>query len=921
MKIYQQDFSVNLLPKFEWVLAAPHVQLSDLKNINDWHTNMPAHNSEVKQVLWGRVTLSFNALEREHAYLTIGNPALDLVDIYLLDNQERILNSYLFGAKRAFDKRQVRHRLFIAEVEDGYSNVHVYLKIQNDGPLVFPIYLEKQSIAINKEQNTLIIVGFLSGGLSILACYFFITYIFMRSPIRFWFSLFCAAFVLLYLNSTGVIGQLTGVTAYISNFSIALAGTVLLAALKVIFTILGNLPNLWRYSLYTLGGSLIGLAFLDLGTLQIKLVLMLLLTCILLLAILSSPYSEPDKKNANLLSLLGFTLVSCGVAGQLAVYFLINSFNQFSPLLLDTLIMLGILVIALAIETHEKVLAHRHNQQQLNAIDDLQHFYNLFTSAAEGLYTSSIDGKLMSVNPAMCTLFGYQDEQHMLANISNANEFYANPEDRDLFLGEIHQHGKVIGKEIKGIKSDNSEFWFSISGQIKIENNERYVFGSIFDITKRKQSDMSLEFMATHDSLTGVYNRREFERQLKQTMLMVREEQGDLALLYMDLDQFKIVNDTCGHKAGDMLISELTQKLDNLVADQGTFARLGGDEFGVLLKNDNAQVAYLLANKILNAVAEYRFIWEKNIFTLGISIGHASWHLDISSAEQLLSMADAACYISKKQGRNQIHTYSQQDDYEQKHQTELSWLSTINQAVQNNQFELFYQHFRALNKKVEGHHYEILIRMKNDTSEFIAPADFMPAAERYNLTAQIDRWVVETYFAWLHSHPEHLVELSQVNINLSGHSLADNELKLFILNAFEKYKIPYHKICFEMIESMAILKKEETLAFIGTFQKLGCKFALDDFGCGFSSYNYLKNISIQQLKIDGSFVKDILVDPVCLAMVNSIKDVAKAMEIETVAEFVESPEVMVELGKIGVDYAQGYGVVKPFSLKEFSPLR
>jgi diguanylate cyclase (GGDEF)-like protein/PAS domain S-box-containing protein len=609
-----------------------------------------------------------------------------------------------------------------------------------------------------------------------------------------------------------------------------------------------------------------------------------------------------------------------GVVIQFSQYISTNTFHQVSSLFLDALVMLGILVLALAIATHEKVLIRRHSQQQLNAINDLQRFYKLFTNAAEGLYTSTIDGKLISVNPAMCSLFGYRDEQHMLANIQNASQFYANPEDRDLFLGEIHEHGKVIGKEIKGIKNDKSEFWFSISGQIKIENNERYLFGSIFDITKRKQSDISLEFMATHDPLTGVYNRREFEKQLKETLEGVRQSQGDLALLYMDLDQFKIVNDTCGHKAGDILISELTKKLDNLINKQGMLARLGGDEFGVLLKNDNAQVAYLLANKILKLVSDYRFVWEKNIFTLGISIGHVSWQRDISSPEQLLSMADAACYIAKERGRNQIHTSSQQDEYVQKHQTELSWLSIINQAIQHNHFELYYQHSQALNKKTEGHHYEILLRMRGENDELIAPADFMLAAERYNLTSQIDRWVVGKYFSWLEAHPEHLAQIEQVNINISGHSLADNELKLFMLNAFEKHKIPYHKICFEMIESMAILKMEETQAFISTFQKLGCKFALDDFGCGFSSYNYLKSVPIQQLKIDGSFVRDILIDPVNLAMVNAINDVAKAMNIETVAEFVESPELMVELGKMGVDYAQGYGVSKPAALSEFNPL-
>jgi diguanylate cyclase (GGDEF)-like protein len=388
----------------------------------------------------------------------------------------------------------------------------------------------------------------------------------------------------------------------------------------------------------------------------------------------------------------------------------------------------------------------------------------------------------------------------------------------------------------------------------------------------------------------------------------------------MDLDQFKVVNDTCGHKAGDMLLSQLSQKIDKLVAEKGILARLGGDEFGVLLEDDQAQMAYLLANKILNEVSEFRFVWEKNIFTLGISIGQVSWHTNITTAEQLMTMADSACYMAKERGRNQVHTYSQEDKHVQRYESELSWLSRINHAIEHNEFELHYQHYQALNKNNQGHHYEILLRMKNQGGILHTPGSFMPSAERYNLTAKIDRWVIENYFAWLANNPEHENQLTQANINLSGHSLADNELKLFVLNGFEKYKIPYHKICFEITESMAILKMDETLEFINTFHKLGCKFALDDFGSGFSSYSYLKTLPVEQLKIDGSFVKDILIDPINMAMVNSIKDVAKAMDMETIAEFVESTDVMVELGKMGLDYAQGYGVAKPAPLSEFKAL-
>jgi diguanylate cyclase (GGDEF)-like protein len=386
----------------------------------------------------------------------------------------------------------------------------------------------------------------------------------------------------------------------------------------------------------------------------------------------------------------------------------------------------------------------------------------------------------------------------------------------------------------------------------------------------------------------------------------------------MDLDQFKLVNDTCGHKAGDLLIKQLSQKLDAIVMEKGILARLSGDKFSILLEGDNAQMAYLLAKKLLKAVQEFRFVWENQIFTLGISIGHVTWQHNISTPEQLLNMADSACYIAKKRGRNQIHTYSFEDEYIQCYEYERSWVSHINHALENNGFELYYQHYQALSHSAEGHHYEILLRIRDPEGNIAPPSAFLPAAERYYLTSQIDRWVVDNYFTWLANNSQHSAELTRVSINLNGHSLADQELKLFVLNAFKRHKIPYEKVCFEIAESVAILKMDETLEFIHTFHKLGCLFALDDFGSGFSSFNYLKNLPVDQLKIDGSLIKNILVDPIDMAMVNSINDVAKVMGMETVAEFVESTEIMIELGKMGVDFAQGYSVAKPHALADFT---
>jgi diguanylate cyclase (GGDEF)-like protein/PAS domain S-box-containing protein len=916
--ISKQNSEINLLDKIDWLITEKSMQLSDIQNLQDWqHSYIPNQVSQDKS-LWGKINIVFDDPEEEQYFLTVGNPNLNYVDVFLLDEKDRILGSYLMGGKRDYAKRLFRHRLFITPISAEQQAVTVFLRINDDGPLVFSIDIDKQSSLVEREQLLLAIIGFISGGLALLACYFFITYIFMRSPVRFWFALSSAAFLLLFLNTKGVLSQITGITAYISNLSIALFGLLLLTSAKVTFAILEGVPTVWRYALYCFGFITLGMAFSsDSGQQAIFSVLMAAFSA-LLVSLLAFFYHKPDKKIANLVCLLGLACIALSGFGQVTLFLTGIPLTQQISLLFAVFVMLGIMLIALAIEAHERVLTYRHNMQQQHAITDLQHFYDLFKNSAEGLYTSSLDGQLISVNPAMCTLFGYSDVAEMLKEVKNASQFYADPQDRAIMLGEIHRGDKVIGKETKGVRKDGSEFWFAISGQIKQEQDKQYLFGSISDVTERKQSNISLEYLASHDSLTGVYNRREFERRLQRGLINAKDQNSDLTLLYLDLDQFKVVNDTCGHKAGDLLIKQLSEKLDAVVMEKGILARLGGDEFGVLLEGDNAQMAYLLANKLLTAVQEFRFVWENRIFTLGISIGQVPWQPNINSPEQLLSMADAACYLAKERGRNQVHTYSTEDIHMQRYESEMSWVTHINHALQNDSFELYYQHYQSLSQRTDGHHYEILLRMRDQEGNIVSPGAFLPSAERYNLTAQIDRWVVENYFSWLANNPEHNAQLTRVSINLSGHSLADKELKLFVLNAFEKHKIPYQKVCFEITESMAILKMDETLEFINTFHKLGCLFALDDFGSGFSSYNYLKNLPVDQVKIDGSFVKDILVDPVDMAMVNSIKDVAKAMGMETVAEFVESTEIMVELGKMGVDFAQGYGVAKPHALTDFT---
>lgn len=911
---------IDVLKQTQWLVTNDKAQLSDVQDLQNWREIFYPHPLQFNQSLWGKVQLHSDQ-QRQSYFLSIGNPNLDIVDVYVLDERNRIISSYPMGASRDNRFRPYAHRLFVVPVEVSRGQtLNLYFKIKDDGPLVFPLNLYTEAELVAQEQRTIAAFAFLSGALAIMAVYFLVTYTLLRSPVRFWFSVASGAYLLLFLNIQGLISQLIGMSVYISQITTCLCGLFLFTLIKVTFTLLEKVPAYYRYFAYVLAITVIISPLLLDSYHQILLAACAGILSVLEIALLSIFYRNKNNSMVNRVFALGLALITATAILHLSLYLKGLALPQQLSLALSTVVILGIVLIAVAIAAHEKVQSFRHYANQQQNIDELQLYVDLFRDSAEGRYISTLNGQLLQVNRAMSALFGFDNEQQILEQVKSTSEFYADPGDRELFLGELQKDTHVLGKELKGRRKDGSEFWFSISAQ-RIpdkKGTQKFIYGSVLDISQRKKNDFNLEYIATHDALTGIYNRQEFENKLHQALVLAQNQQGELTLLYIDIDQFKVVNDTCGHKAGDLLLKQLADMLSKLVAKQGILARLGGDEFAVLLEGDHSQMAYMLANKILNGVQEFRFTWEKQIFSLCVSIGQVSWLPEIKNSEQLLSMADSACYMAKERGRNQIHTYSANDQHMLRYESELSWLSKIQIALQSEGFELFFQKYLPMTKVENGYHYEILLRLRGSNDELILPSEFLPAAEHYNLAPRVDRWVIETYFQWLVQNPLHQQALSCCNINLSGHSLGDRDLKLFILNAFEKYAVPHSKICFEITESMAILKMDETLEFIDTFRQLGCKFALDDFGSGFSSYNYLKNLPVDQVKIDGDFVKNILIDPVDMAMVTSIKDVAKAMGLETIAEFVESKEIMVELGKMGVDFAQGYGVKRPLSLAELA---
>ena len=463
------------------------------------------------------------------------------------------------------------------------------------------------------------------------------------------------------------------------------------------------------------------------------------------------------------------------------------------------------------------------------------------------------------------------------------------------------------------IRRDGNELYIESTAS-PIRDGKGIVTGGVLvfhDVSESRELNRRLSYHASHDILTGLVNRREFENRLERALKSAKARETSYALCYLDLDQFKIVNDSCGHSAGDALLGQLGALLKSKIRWRDTLARLGGDEFGVLLESCSLDEAMQSAESLRVAIGEYKFMWDERSFRLGVSIGVVPISADNENVTALLSAADSACQAAKEAGRNRIHSFQENDIDLMRRRREMQWAARINNALEENRFELFRQTIQPLQTDEEGAHYEILLRMRDETGGIIAPGLFIEAAERYGITPNIDRWVIRSAFRWLVSEADERERLALCSINLSGQSFGDEKFLPFVVDQFQMSGIDATKICFEITETAAIASYSQANRFINALKELGCKFALDDFGTGLSSFGYLKHFPVDFLKIDGSFVKEILHDPIDREMVRSINEIGHLTGKQTIAEFAENEEIITMLRGMGIDYAQGYGVSEP----------
>ena len=534
---------------------------------------------------------------------------------------------------------------------------------------------------------------------------------------------------------------------------------------------------------------------------------------------------------------------------------------------------------------------------------------------------------ILEFNPAAERTFGYS-RQEVLGK--RMGELLVPEPLREMHYQGLRRHLQTGERTILGtrtettaLRADGSEFPVELA-ITRVEQGEQVLFTAYLrDIAESREMAEQLMFQATHDFLTELLNRHSFEQSL-QELLDKSSDNHEHCLMYLDLDRFKLINDSCGHAAGDELLRQLARLLQDNIRDTDILGRLGGDEFGLILPDCPLNCAIETGNRLLTATQGYRFYWDNKIFSIGLSIGLVVIANRKQPVAELMHLADAACYRAKEEGRNRISITNQTDGKAlQKRRGEIDWINSIESAFDQKRFMLYQQPIIKVDA-APGEPplaMEILLRMVDPDHHLVKPLKFLPPAERYNLMSVIDRWVVRTTFYWLATHPDPASLPSLTTINLSGASVADPLFLDFVLEQLHTPNLPANNICLEITETVAITNLSKARRFISELSDAGCMFALDDFGSGMSSYGYLKDLPVDFLKIDGQFVQEMDSDPVSLAMVRSINEIGQLMGKKTIAEFVANEKTLQLLKLIGVDYAQGYYFGKPAPLDELLSLQ
>jgi diguanylate cyclase (GGDEF)-like protein/PAS domain S-box-containing protein len=581
------------------------------------------------------------------------------------------------------------------------------------------------------------------------------------------------------------------------------------------------------------------------------------------------------------------------------------------------------LIDSLAQANNELRTAMGERKRMETALDQ-QHERALVTleSIGDAVITTDVGGVIDYLNPVAEDLTGWLLTSARGRTLLEVLNIYDESSDSPMEnpVTRCLREGRVIDLSGSMELEHRSGLRFSIEASAApIRDRDGTIIGVVLafrDVTQERLLTRKISYQASHDPLTGLINRREFEARLERMLAAARSGGDEHALCYFDLDQFKLVNDTCGHAAGDELLRQLATCIQAGVRGSDCVARLGGDEFGVVLEGCTLEKGREVAEQLHRAIRAFRFVWEGRSYEIGASFGLVPVTADFASLADVLAAADSACYVAKERGRNRVHVYEPDDKIVAQRSHERRWVTRLRHALDEDRLLLHYQPICSLSTPGRGDFCELLLRMHDADGQLATPGAFLPAAERYGLMPAVDRWVIRAGIAALTPGGPCT---QAVSINLSGQSLDDAQFLTFVIEQMERQQVDPSRLCFEITETAAIANMAGATRFISALRAKGCRFALDDFGSGLSSFGYLKNLNVDYLKISGHFVRGIVNDPIDRAMVESINDIGHVMGLTTIAECVESEAIMTSLRQIGVDMAQGFFVAHPQPLSRSTP--
>ncbi|GJL71657.1 MAG: hypothetical protein NMNS01_08560 [Nitrosomonas sp.] len=900
---------------FETIIACDSLKFAKQDSINLGFLN---------EKYWFAFSLENSASVEKRVYIEIAYALLDRVHLKGLDRTGAVKFDYRTGDLLPFNTRPVKYPTYVFPVHiDANNSIDFRLSVETGSSMQVPIYIWQPENFIASKSIEILFFGLFIGATVIMATYSLLLFLSTQEKSY----LFLAATVFFY---SLVQSDLTGI-----NFAY----------------LWPNAPDWNDKSLIIVSNcAIICLSFFSSEFLRLNeqsvytnnLLRICNLVAVILMALTPfATYQHLIVGTAGIITLIPIIAYAKGInlwlTGYVPARYFVLAFTLFvlatSIIVLNkagiidsnifteyfmnvgAMAVVSLLTLALADQLNQEKRAKELAQNA--AIVSLRKFENIYNNSSEGIFRLDAQGQFLSTNPAFLKISKADSLNQLKNRFMTIDSMSLNSASN--FLESVKLQ-RQLRKDVIFLKVDGGQYWAVINMRVVEDLTEKssYIEGSIIDITELKENERQLKYLANYDQLTGLINRHAFQERLTRLIENARQYFHEHSLLYIDLDRFKLVNDTCGHMAGDELLKQLGVIFTHKVRQRDATARIGGDEFAILLENCEIQKATQVGEELKRELNKFKFNWQGKQFDVGASIGIVPINQYSESVVSLLNLADSMCLMAKEQGRNRIIAHDENAVEVNKKIRAKNLLAAIHEAIDDNDFVLFKQSIVSLkDKNFKG--FEVLLRLQLN-KEIVGPGVFIPTAERYNVMSKIDRWVVKEFICQLSNNSEMCNNIDMATLNLSGQTLSNPDFLPYLLKILGKHPGANKKLCFELTESAALNNLSESSGLVMKMKELGVRFAVDDFGSGYASYNYLTQLPVDFVKIDGSFSLDIHKDPVNLAIVRSITEISHMMKMQVIAEFVECEEELACLKEIGVDMVQGYHMDKPSRLANAEPI-